>query len=95
MLRKYCGLNNANYIRILFLEMPKLGTKEKNVCILLITTYIFSLWNLKENHSNAQFIIRHINGKILKKHRYIRYALGDKFIDIDTQQFYRLKWDDF
>ena len=50
---------------------------------------------LKENRSNAQFIIRHINGKILKKHRYIRYALGDKFIDIDTQQFYRLKWDDF
>ena len=82
-------------MKILFLELPKLGKKEKNVCILLITTYICSLWNLKENRSNAQFIIRHINGKILKKHRYIRYALGDKFIDIDTQQFYRLKWDDF
>ena len=42
MLKKYCGLNNANYMKILFLELPKLGKKEKNDCILLITTYIFS-----------------------------------------------------
>ena len=82
-------------MKILSLKLPKLGKKGKNICILLITTYIFSLWNLKENRSNAQFVIRHIKGKIIQKHRYIRYALGDKFIDIDTQQFYRLKWDDF
>ena len=52
------------------------------------------MWNLKENRSDSQSVIQHIKGKILQKVMYIKYALGEKYENLITEDFYRLKWND-
>ena len=94
LLRKYCSIDNINYMKILFLDLPKLGKKEKNICLFLVTTYIVCIWNLKDNRSSLPIVIKHIKGKIIQKNRYLRYAIGDKYDNMVTQPFSSLKWDD-
>ena len=81
-------------MKILFLDLPKLGKKEKNICLFLVTTYIVCIWNLKDNRSSLPIVIKHIKGKIIQKNRYLRYAIGDKYDNMVTQPFSSLKWDD-
>ena len=94
LLQKICNLNNINLMKLMFLDIPKVGKKERNVCLLLITTYILSLWNLKDNRANKQLLIKHIKGKILQKILYMKYAMGDKYSELVTREFSNLSWND-
>ena len=94
MLKRYCDMNNVNFMKILFLELPQLEKRKKNICLLIISTYILCLWNLKDNRSNAQSVIQHMKGKVVQKNLYLKSAFCDKYMDMVTDKFYDLKWYD-
>ena len=87
ILKKYCDVQITNFLKLIFLETPKLHQKVKNTCISLIATYIVCMWNVRDKHMNTHAVIIYLKGEIVMKHRYIRYAVGDKFSSMVTQQY--------
>ena len=80
-----------NFLKILFLEIPKMTQKVTNTCISLIATYISCMWNVRDSNMDTNTVIKYIKGEILIKHRYLVYAIDDKMSDMATQQYCALE----
>ena len=94
ILRKYCGVQVTNFINLLFLDPPKSSKKIKNTCISLIATYIVCMWYVRDKNMDTNGIIRYIKGEIVMKHRYIEYAMANKFRNMITQHYFDLDKND-
>ena len=87
ILRKYCNVILDNFIRLIFLEMPSFSQKIKNTCLSLMATYIVCMWNVRNSSMNTNDVIKYIKGEISSKHRYIEYAMQDKFNNMVTEKY--------
>ena len=78
ILYTFCELRNPQLIKLSFLIIPKVNLKLKNTVLFLISTYIVSIWQSRQNNMDPYVSIRYIKGKILQKQRIMKYLLGDK-----------------
>ena len=90
ILRRFCGVDSNHFIKLIFLEIPKLPHKIVNTCISLLATYIVCMWNVRDKRMDSNAVIRYIKGEILMKHKYMKYAMAENFCDIVSQQYYAL-----
>ena len=52
-----------------------------------MATYIVCMWNVRDSSMNTNDVIKYIKGEISSKHRYIEYAMQDKFNNMVTEQY--------
>ena len=77
LLQKYCNLNNPQLIKLCFLFIPKMDKKCKNATIMLMSTFIVSMWQIRNNEMNQNACKRFIKGKLLQKQQFIKHILGN------------------
>ena len=87
LLKKYCDVQITNFLKILLLETSEMTQKVKNSCVSLVSTYIICMWNVRDNNLDKDSVIKYIKGEIINKHRYLEYAMEEKFLHMVTQQY--------
>ena len=94
ILYTFCELRDPQLIKLSFLIMPKLNLKMKNTVIFLMSTYIVSIWQSRQNNMDPYISIKYIKGKMLHKQRMVKYLLGDRMESLLSHRLYNLKWSD-
>ena len=77
LLQKYCNLNNPQLIKLCFLFIPNMDKKCKNAAILLMSTFIVSMWQLRNSNMNSNGYKSFIKRKLLQKQQLMKYVLGN------------------
>ena len=95
MLQKYCELSNPKMIELCFLQVPKLSKKAKNTTLILISTFIVSMWLVRKSNMSPTAYKRFIKGKVLNKQRMYKYILGENMENLLTRNFCNMKATEF
>ena len=94
-LQKYCELSNPKMIELCFLQVPKLSKKAKNTTLILISTFIVSMWLVRKSNMSPTAYKRFIKGKVLNKQRMYKYILGENMENLLTRNFCNMKATEF
>ena len=95
LLQKYCNLSNPQLIKLCFLLIPKVDKKCKNATIMLMSTFIVSMWQVRKSDMNPSAYKSYIKGKLLQKPRLIKYILGNKMKNSLPANVCNMKRSDF
>ena len=82
LLRKYCQLDNPQLIKLCFLVVPKIDKKSKNATIMLMSTFIVSMWQVRDSNMNQNVVKRFIKRKLFQKQQSMKYIFGNKMENI-------------
>ena len=82
LLRKYCQLDNPQLIKLCFLVIPKIDKKSKNATIMLMSTFIVSMWQVRDSNMNQNVVKRFIKRKLFQKQQSMKYIFGNKMENI-------------
>ena len=69
ILQKFCGLRNPQFIKLSFLDTPKVNKKYKNAIIMLMSTFIVSIWQARQGNMSPNVSVKYIKGTFLQKKR--------------------------
>ena len=78
LLQNFCNLDNPRLINLCFLLTPRLDKKHKNAAIMLMSTFIVSMWQIRQNNMNSDTYKNYIKNKLYQKKVLINYILGNK-----------------
>ena len=92
ILRNVCGLRNPQLMKLLFLDIPKVNRKCKNVIIMLVSTYIVSMWQARKCNMNVNVTKSYIKGKLLQKIRQLKYVYGDSIENVLPTDICNMNW---
>ena len=95
LLQKFCNISNPQLIKLSFLLTPSLGKKYKNSVIFLMSTYIVSMWQLRQSNMNVNAYKNYIKSKLLKKKGLIQHILGSKMENLLPENICHLSRSDF
>merc|ERR1712240_194841 len=82
LLRKYCYLDNPQLIKLCFLVTPNIDKKSKNAIIMFMSTFIVSMWQVRDGNMNQNVVKSFIKRKLFQKQQSIKYILGNKMANI-------------
>jgi len=93
-LQRFCDIRDPQLLRLSFLETPKLNRRSRNATVVFLSTYIVGMWQARGNNLDPNACASYIKGKIMQKHRLMKYLLGDKMGNIFFPNVCYLKWSD-
>ena len=67
LLQKFCNLDNPRLINLCFLLTPRLDKKHKNAAIMLMSTFIVSMWQIRQNNMNSDTYKKYIKNNLYQK----------------------------
>ena len=92
ILQKFCGLRNPQFIKLSFLDIPKVDKKCKNAMLMLMSTFIVSIWQARQSNMSSNVSLNYIKGKFLQKKRQLTYIFGDKIESVLPSEICKIKW---
>ena len=93
-LENLTGLRNPQFIKLSLLETPKVNKKSRNAIIMLMSTYIVTIWHARQNNMTSNVAINFMKGNFLKKKRHLMYIFGDKMQSLLPSEICEMKWAD-
>ena len=49
------------------------------------------MWNVRDTNMDTNTVIKYIKGEMLNKHRFLMYAMEEKFSDMVTEKYCALE----
>ena len=94
VLEKFCGLRNPQLLMLSFLDIPKVSRNCKNAIIMLMSSFIVSMWQARKSNMNSNVTKYFIKSKFLQKKRQLRYIFGEKLENVLPTDVCKMKWSD-
>ena len=67
ILERFCGIRNPQLMKLSFLDMPKINRKCKNATIMLMSSYIVTMWKARKCNMNSSTTKDYMKSTFLQK----------------------------
>ena len=92
LLERFCGIRNPQLIKLSFFDLPKVNRKCKNATVMLMSSYIVSMWQARKSNMNSSITKKYMKSKFLQKKSQLRYLLGEKMENVLTTEVCSMNW---
>ena len=72
ILERFCGIRNPQLMKLSFLDMPKINRKCKNATIMLMSSYIVTMWKARKSNMNSSTTKNYMKSTFLQKKSQLR-----------------------
>ena len=94
ILKKLADIDDPQFIRLSFMEIPKMDIKAKNAAIFMLSTYIVSMWQARQSNMDHAICVKHVKSCLIKKIGLIKLSLGEKIKNKFSMKICDMKWSD-